>query len=276
MRWMAIEGTPEFFAITKRIHNRLHGEPGDDGELGPREREIYDAVTLANAEQLAVTVRPDDVVILHDPQTAGLVSRLKRRGAIVVWRSHVGAEEPSELVHEAWDFLAPCVQEADACVFSRHAYMPDWAVTVRTMVIQPSIDAFSPKNQDIDDQTVRAILGHVGLLGAGVPQDVTPRFTRYDGSPGRVDRLCEVLSTGPAAACRRTARDAGLALGQAQGPRRRDARLRRAHAGRHGRAPRAGGPERELGRRRPRGRRGAGRGRGGVARAATPSGQEFT
>jgi trehalose synthase len=197
MRWMAIEGTPDFFAVTKRLHNLLHGEPGDAGALGPREREIYETVTLENAEQLAVTVRPNDIVILHDPQTAGLASRLKRRGAVVVWRSHVGAEEPNELVHTAWDFLAPYVEDADACVFSRHAYVPDWAVTTRTMVIQPSIDAFSPKNQDMDDVTVGAILGHVGLLGAGVPEGVTPTFTRYDGSPGRVDRLCEVLSTGP-------------------------------------------------------------------------------
>jgi trehalose synthase len=197
MRWMAIAGTPEFFAITKRLHNFLHGEAGDGGELGVHEREVYLAVTLENAEQLATTVRPEDIVILHDPQTAGLVSRLKRCGAIVVWRSHVGAEEPNERVHAAWEFLAPCVEQADACVFSRHAYVPDWAMTVRTMVIQPSIDAFSPKNQDMDPETVRAILGHVGLLGAGVPEGATPTYTRYDGSPGRIDRLCEVLSTGP-------------------------------------------------------------------------------
>ena len=65
------------------------------------------------------------------------------------------------------------------------------------MVIQPSIDAFSPKNQDMDDATAQAILGHVGLLGAGVPQDVTATFTRYDGSPGRVDRRCDIITTGP-------------------------------------------------------------------------------
>jgi trehalose synthase len=65
------------------------------------------------------------------------------------------------------------------------------------MVIQPSIDAFSPKNQDMDEDTVRSILGHVGLLGRGVPEGVLPLFTRYDGSPGRVDRRAEVLSTGP-------------------------------------------------------------------------------
>jgi trehalose synthase len=197
MRWMAIEGTPEFFAVTKRLHNFLHGEPGDGGDLGQSERDVYEAVTLENAEQLAVTVRPDDIVILHDPQPAGLASRLKSRGAVVVWRSHVGAEEPNELVQTAWEFLAPFAEDADACVFSRHAYVPDWAKSVRTMVIQPSIDAFSPKNQDMDDATVRAILGHVGLLGAGVPDEVKPTYTRYDGSPGRVDRLCEVLSTGP-------------------------------------------------------------------------------
>jgi len=198
MRWTVIEGTPEFFAATKRIHNFLHGEAGDAGALGSREREVYEAVTFANAEQFAVTVRPGDIVILHDPQTAGMATRLKHRGAVVIWRSHVGAEQPNELVHHAWEFLAPYLRDADACVFSRHAYVPEWAATsVRTMVIQPSIDAFSPKNQDLDDAAVLAILGHVGLLGAGVPEGVTPTFTRYDGSPGRVDRLCEVLSTGP-------------------------------------------------------------------------------
>jgi trehalose synthase len=197
MRWMAIEGTPEFFSITKRLHNFLHCEAGDDGALGSREREVYEAVARANAEQLAVIVRPEDIVILHDPQTAGLVSRLKHSGAIVVWRCHVGAEKPNELVHRAWEFIAPFLREADACVFSRRAYVPDWAGTVRTVVIQPSVDAFSPKNQDMDETTVRAILGHVGLLGAGAPEGVTPTFTRYDGSPGRVDRLCEVVSTGP-------------------------------------------------------------------------------
>ncbi len=65
------------------------------------------------------------------------------------------------------------------------------------MVIQPSIDAFSPKNQDMDDATAQAILGHVGLLGAGVPQNATATFTRYDGSPGRVDRRCDIITTGP-------------------------------------------------------------------------------
>src|SRR5438067_12303014 len=48
-RWVVIEGDAEFFRITKRIHNRLHGVAGDGGELGSRERAAYEAVAAANA-----------------------------------------------------------------------------------------------------------------------------------------------------------------------------------------------------------------------------------
>src|SRR3712207_2333007 len=33
-RWVVIKGNDPFFALTKRIHNNLHGSPGDGGELG--------------------------------------------------------------------------------------------------------------------------------------------------------------------------------------------------------------------------------------------------
>src|SRR6187551_1428756 len=32
-RWLVLDGDAEFFAITKRLHNNLHGEPGDGGAL---------------------------------------------------------------------------------------------------------------------------------------------------------------------------------------------------------------------------------------------------
>src|SRR5207249_1768199 len=66
-----------------------------------------------------------------------------------------------------------------------------------TEVIAPSIDAFSPKNQSMDASRVLAILFHVGLLQGDPPEGVLPRFERHDGSPGRVDHVCDVLSAGP-------------------------------------------------------------------------------
>ena len=196
VRWMVMSGTPEFFRITKRLHNHLHGSPGDGGALGDQERRVYEAVSNANAAQIAAVVQRTDIVLAHDPQTAGMVPRLKETGAHVVWRSHIGAEHSNELVDAAWQFLEGPLGAADACIFSRRAYVPDWANALRTEIIQPSIDVFSPKNQDLDERATRAILTHVGLAVDGAHDD-PPVYTRQDGTPGRVDRLCEVLSTGP-------------------------------------------------------------------------------
>jgi trehalose synthase len=197
VRWMVIEGTPDFFRLTKRLHNYLHGSAGDGGDLGEAEATLYEAVSADNAQELVAAVRPEDIVILHDPQTAGLAPRVKETGAKVVWRSHVGAAEPNELVHRAWAFLAPHLEQADVCIFSRLAYVPQWVGEQRIEVIAPSIDAFSPKNQEMDRSTVLSILCHVGLLGGQAPDVAQPAFTRHDGSPGRVDHLAEVLSAGP-------------------------------------------------------------------------------
>jgi trehalose synthase len=197
VRWAVIKGEPEFFRLTKRIHNLLHGHDGDGGPLGENEKTLYEAVAKENAVALAAVVGPRDAVLLHDPQTAGLAPRLKGSGAAVLWRSHVGAEHPNANVMHAWEFLRRYVEHADVCVFTRHAYVPPWAESVRTEIIQPSIDAFSPKNQDLDEETIEAILSYVGLVVGDAGSERSRSFTRQDGSPGRVDRMCEVISTGP-------------------------------------------------------------------------------
>ena len=56
IRWDVISGDAEFFAVTKQIHNRLHGAAGDDGDLAGPEAAHYSRVTAANA---ADVVRPD-------------------------------------------------------------------------------------------------------------------------------------------------------------------------------------------------------------------------
>jgi trehalose synthase len=88
-RWLVIRGDQTFFRVTKRLHNFLHGDPGDGGALGAAEQQAYLATTARNAAELAHRIRPQDIAILHDPQTAGLIPPLKAQGAIVVWRSHV-------------------------------------------------------------------------------------------------------------------------------------------------------------------------------------------
>ena len=91
--------------MTKRIHNNLHSAPGDGGELGDREREIYEHALEPSIEEFAELVDRGDVVIVHDPQPAGLIPRLKQIGVPVIWRCHVGIDHPSVLARRAWSFL---------------------------------------------------------------------------------------------------------------------------------------------------------------------------
>jgi trehalose synthase len=121
-RWVTIGGDEDFFRITKRIHNRLHGAIGDGGELGKPERDVYERGLMESASELTALIREGDLVYLHDPQTAGLVPHVKARGVNVVWRCHVGVDHPNDLAMDTWSFLLADVKDADAYVFSRRAF----------------------------------------------------------------------------------------------------------------------------------------------------------
>jgi trehalose synthase len=198
-RWLVIEGDPAFFAITKRVHNGLYGFPGDGGDLGVAEHRHYENVMRLNAHELLAVVRPGDVVVLHDPQPAGLLRALKSAGARVVWRCHVGLDHPNEWSERAWEFLRPYLADADAIVVSRAAFAPPWAEPARVHVIPPSIDPFSAKNEPISLRNAWLTLSYVGLLDGSIETPPAVRFTRRDGSPGRIDRRVDVLQTGPPA-----------------------------------------------------------------------------
>jgi len=195
-RWLVVQGDPEFFALTKRIHNGLYGAPGDGGELGEGERAHYEAVARANADELLAVLAPGDLVLLHDPQTAGLAPLLRHHGTRVVWRCHVGRDEPNEWTERAWAFLRPYLEPVDGFVFSRAAFAPAWVPGERLFVIPPSIDPFSAKNEPISERNVRLALGYVGLIEGDGSPPIVP-FARRDGSPGRITRRVDILQLGP-------------------------------------------------------------------------------
>jgi trehalose synthase len=192
-RWVVIEGNQEFFEITKRVHHLLHGQPGDEGDLDEPARASYRQTLKETLGELEQRVEPGDVVVLHDPQTAGLAPALKRQGAVVIWSCHVGIDTPNDLARTAWEFLRPAVQEADAYVFSRATYCREGLDRARLAVIPPCIDAFAPKNQALESPTVAAVLQTAGILEDPAATVETPGFRRLDGSPGRVVRRAEMI-----------------------------------------------------------------------------------
>jgi trehalose synthase len=197
-RWAVVSGEPEFFRITKRLHNRLHGVPGDGGPLGPAERAVYEQTLKDDIAELITLVEPGDVVLLHDPQTAGLIEPMAGRGARVVWRAHIGIDEPNEIAREAWDFLRPYVEQAHAYVFSRERFVWSGLDDDRVVIIPPSIDVFSAKNQELSPATIGGILHAAGLQDGGPAAEAHDRtFWREDGTPGRVGRAAEMLQEQP-------------------------------------------------------------------------------
>ena len=167
VRWLVIQGGTPFFTFTKRLHALLHGVAADGSMINDAERKEYAQTLAGNAEAVAREIQPRDIVILHDPQTAGLAPYFVRHGCRVIWRCHIGVDQPNEVAKGAWRFLLPHVAAAHATVFSRRAYVWEGLDQQRVDIIPPAIDAFAPKNEELNGETVAAVLRITGILADG-------------------------------------------------------------------------------------------------------------
>jgi trehalose synthase len=175
-RWVVISGNEAFFRVTKRLHHALHGSPGDGTPLDEAAREVYESTLRDNALELNSVVQEGDIVILHDPQTAGLAQGLIHAGAKVVWRCHIGLDSPNEEAETGWEFLRPYLEPISRFVFSRQTYVPAFC--------------------ELSEDATRTILVHTGLVEGPPPDDPDHGFVRDDGSPGRVRHRADVVRLG--------------------------------------------------------------------------------
>lgn len=194
-RWAVVGGEPEFFRVTKRLHNHLHGHPGDAGPLDRAARLIYERVLADAGDDLLPRLGSDDIVVLHDPQTLGLAPLLAGHGIRTVWRCHIGIDRGNGISRRAWRFLQPYLAEVDRFVFSRAAFRPTSIPVERTRIITPTLDPLSAKNRPLPMERARAMLAQAGLLQPGSGADAA--YRRRDGSMGLVRRRAQVVQSGP-------------------------------------------------------------------------------
>jgi len=192
--WGVITGDSEFFVMTKRLHNQIHGQWAGGPISGP-EAGHYARMLAANAVELLERIQPGDLVLLHDPQTAGLAPALGSAGARVAWRCHIGVDWRNDATNAAWEFLRPHLAAAQKYVFSRREYVPSWMRADDVAIIPPSIDPISAKNQYLDDRTVLGILSRIGVLDGATP-DSAASFVRGDGTIGVVSRPAQITGDG--------------------------------------------------------------------------------
>ena len=113
----------------------------------------------------------------------------------MAWRSHIDVGWENDATRAGWSFLRPHLAAADGYVFSRREYVPPWIPGEKVWVIPPSIDPFSPKNQQLDDDTVLSILARIGVLDGAAPSGRTS-FLRRDGGLGTVTRPAAITCEG--------------------------------------------------------------------------------
>ena len=163
---------PEFFRLTKRLHNLIHGD--GDPRLGPDEKRLYDEVSRANAAELRAHLKPDDILIIHDPQPLGAGALLKKElGVCALWRCHIGLDEHNAATRAAWTFLKPYAEAFDHAVFSAPEYIPDFLAGHAT-VIHPAIDPLSHKNRELHPHKLTGILCNSGLTETDAPILTSP------------------------------------------------------------------------------------------------------
>jgi trehalose synthase len=173
--WRVIQGRPDFFSITKKMHNALQGAEINFSDL---KRSIYEEVVFENAARMHID---HDIVIVHDPQPLPLIGHFRKKTPWI-WRCHVDLSQPHQ---ELWDYLAPFIERYDAVVLS----LPEYAQKIGTpqRFIMPAINPFSVTNKPLSDKEIDERLQHY-CIPADLPLIVqVSRFDRWKDPQGVID-----------------------------------------------------------------------------------------
>ena len=173
--WRVIQGAPDFFSVTKKMHNALQGGQINLSEL---KREIYEGVVWENAVRNHLD---HDRVIIHDPQPLPMIGHYEKKGPWI-WRCHVDLTEPNR---ELWEYLAPFVEKYDAAILTLQEYRQE--LVTPQMFFMPAIDPFSIKNSQLSEEERQARLDYYDI-----PTDLplvvqVSRFDRWKDPEGVIE-----------------------------------------------------------------------------------------
>jgi trehalose synthase len=164
VRWDVIRGGEEYFEVTKKFHNALHGRRVDIGE---KDFDIFMETSRKNLEEMDTS---GDIVFIHDPQPIVLVQ--KKTNNKWIWRCHIDLSNPKQKV---WRFLKAFVVQYDAAVFSAPAFSRK--LPIRQFLIAPSIDPLSDKNRELPQEVIDGVLNKYAI-----PKDkpIITQISRFD------------------------------------------------------------------------------------------------
>jgi len=146
--WRAIHGPPDFFSVTKKIHNALQG---GEAHLTHRKMQLYEQVVYENALRNHLD---HDVVVIHDPQPLPMIGHYRKRGAWI-WRCHIDLSHPNRAF---WDYLVPFIEKYDAVILSSRDYKQQ--LETPQLFFMPAIDPFMITNRELHEDEIDERLNH--------------------------------------------------------------------------------------------------------------------
>jgi len=164
-RWDVIKGDENFFQVTKKMHNALHAVKE---EFAESDFDHFLKVNKQNAKELEFY---GDVVFVHDPQPVALIER-KKPGSTWAWRCHIDFSNPDQ---EVWLFLEKFIERYDCAVFSAPAFARP--LSIRQVLISPSIDPVSDKNRELSNDMVESVFEKFGIDQS---RPVITQISRFD------------------------------------------------------------------------------------------------
>jgi len=166
--WQVMLGREEFYNATKLLHNALQGNPQG---LTPEEWEVFDRYNEMNARELT---EGWDVVIIHDPQPAGILQHVPEKGNAWIWRCHIDLSTPNP---EALERMVPLVRDYNGAVFHRQEYVPQGMDGTPIHIVPPAIDPLSPKNMAFSPEDAAYVCDQFGI---DVDRPLMCQVSRFD------------------------------------------------------------------------------------------------
>jgi trehalose synthase len=175
VNWEVITGPVDFYTYTKTIHNFLQGKMGVPDLVGTK---IY---WDTNKDNFQLVNQKADLVLIHDPQPAGLIKFLDPRVRSKqkwIWRCHIQLS-PKDLV--ITEFLRSLIEMYDLAIFSSPKFLPSWRIA--TTLILPYIDPLSDKNRELTEYEIKTVLDKYGIENPGKKPLITlvSRFDPFKG-----------------------------------------------------------------------------------------------
>lgn len=205
VHWHVLHPQKDVFDITKaKFHNVLQAVAPPETELNASDMALYDAWTAENALAFTEVFKQADVIVIDDPQPAGLIPHIRQinPAAKVLYRSHIQivaelANREGTPQRTTWSFIWNKAKEAD-CFISHpmEMFIPDDVPADKIFYMPATTDPLDGLNKPLSEEQMDYYLQLFNTMlinEVQTPLDETRPYiiqiARFDPSKGIPDLL---------------------------------------------------------------------------------------